>query len=341
MSETGKKRTTTPSTPGGNARPAKKKASTRKTPRKKAVPAPSVSEESAPKKKPAKRAARKKSPAKPKTTTASPASRKRTSKTSQKRTAPAAASGENASVELQTATKREGKGTGKRWPWRVFKCCGILLLLFLTLSSLWIITYRYVNPPLTPLMILRHVQEEEDVRKRWRDYKAVSPEFLLAVVAAEDQRFFEHHGFDFRQIKAAIETKLDGGRLRGGSTISQQVAKNVFLWPNSSWLRKGLEVWFTVGIELCWSKQRILEVYVNIAEMGEGIYGVEAAAQHYYHKPASDLTRAESAMLAAILPAPRDRSPLHPTEYLRQRQAWIVQQMYNLGGTRYLDQPRS
>ena len=157
------------------------------------------------------------------------------------------------------------------------------------------------------------------------------------MVAAEDQLFFQHCGFDFRQIRAAIETRLEGGRLRGGSTISQQVAKNVFLWPGRSWIRKGLEAWFTVGIELCWTKERILEVYVNIAEMGEGIYGVEAAARHYFHKPASVLTREESALLAAILPAPRERSPLHPSEYVRQRQAWILRQMHNLGGVRYLE----
>lgn len=224
----------------------------------------------------------------------------------------------------------------RRILWWAFKRGTIAALLFVLFSSAWIVLYRYVNPPLTPLMILRNVQDEEDVRKRWRDYGEISQEFLLAVVASEDQLFFKHNGFDIKQIRAAIETRLDGGKLRGGSTISQQVAKNVFLWPGRSWVRKGLEVWFTAGIELCWSKQRILEVYVNIAEMGEGIYGVEAAAQHYYHKPASALTREESALLAAILPAPRDRSPAHPTAFLRQRQAWIMKQMRNLGGVAYL-----
>lgn len=229
----------------------------------------------------------------------------------------------------------------RSWRRRVFvwglKVGVAVTLVFVLLSSVWVLTYRYVNPPLTPLMLLRHVQEEEDVRKRWRAYDEIAPEFLLAVVAAEDQLFFKHDGFDFKQIRAAIQTRLDGGRLRGGSTISQQVAKNVFLWPGRSWLRKGLEVWFTVGIELCWGKQRILEVYVNIAEMGQGIYGVEAAARHYYGKPASDLTRAESALLAAVLPAPRDRSPLQPTAYLQERQAWILGQMHNLGGPAYLE----
>lgn len=224
----------------------------------------------------------------------------------------------------------------RRMTWWLLKAGFVSILLFVALSSLWIVAYRYVNPPLTPLMVLRNVQDEEDVRKRWRDYDDISGEFLLAVVAAEDQLFFQHNGFDLKQIRAAIETRLDGGKLRGGSTISQQVAKNVFLWPGRSWIRKGLEAWFTAGIELCWPKERILEVYVNIAEMGEGIYGVEAAAQHYYHKPASALSREESALLAAILPAPRDRSPVRPTDYLRTRQAWIMKQMHNLGGVRYL-----
>lgn len=241
-----------------------------------------------------------------------------------------------AATKSPAETSSSKKSFRRRLAWWSLKSGTIAALLFAVVSGVWIGTYRYVNPPLTPLMVLRNVQDEEDVRKRWRDYDEISGEFLLAVVAAEDQLFFQHNGFDFKQIRAAIETRLDGGRLRGGSTISQQVAKNVFLWPGRSWIRKGLEVWFTAGIELCWSKERILEVYVNIAEMGEGIYGVEAAARHYYHKPASDLTRAESALLAAVLPAPRDRSPVRPTDYLRTRQTWIMKQMHNLGGVSYL-----
>ena len=209
-------------------------------------------------------------------------------------------------------------------------------IVFFTLTGAWIVTYRFVNPPTTPLMVLRHFQDEEDIRNRWRSYEEVSPEFLLAVVAAEDQLFFEHKGFDLKQIRAAIETRLDGGSLRGGSTISQQVAKNLFLWPGRSWIRKGFEVYFTVAIEFCWPKDRILEMYVNVAEMGPGIYGVESASQHYYGKSASDLTREESALLASILPAPRSRSPLSPTGYMHERQAWIMGQMHNLGGTSYL-----
>ncbi|MCF6284970.1 MAG: monofunctional biosynthetic peptidoglycan transglycosylase [Candidatus Hydrogenedentes bacterium] len=216
------------------------------------------------------------------------------------------------------------------------KAAFIFGLVFVTITGSWMVSYLFVNPPMTPLMLIRHFQDEEDIRNRWRSYDEVSPEFILAVVAAEDQLFFKHNGFDVKQIRAAIETRLEGGRLRGGSTISQQVAKNLFLWPGRSWIRKGLEVYFTVGIEFCWPKERILEMYVNVAELGPGIYGVESAAQHYYHKSASDLNRQESALLAAVLPAPRSRSPIAPTVYLRERQAWILGQMHNLGGPVYL-----
>ncbi len=253
------------------------------------------------------------------------------------------------------AKKGPAKGTkgdspaapsGPRWPLPSFggkralvfalKAGFIFGLIFVTVTGCWMLAYLFVNPPATPLMLLRHFQEEEDIRNRWRSYDEISPEFLLAVVAAEDQLFFEHRGFDVKQIQAAIETHLDGGNLRGGSTISQQVAKNLFLWPNRSWIRKGLEVYFTVGIEVCWPKRRILEMYVNVAEFGPGIYGVESAARHYFGKTALELTREESALLVTVLPAPRNRSPLQPTEYLRERQAWVLGQMHNLGGPSYL-----
>jgi len=224
----------------------------------------------------------------------------------------------------------------RRITWLTFKYGSFSFAAFVLFSALWVVFYRFVNPPVTPLMVLRHFQEEEDLRKRWRNYEDISPDFLLAVVAAEDQLFFQHSGFDLKQIQAAIDERLKGGRLRGGSTISQQVAKNAFLWPGRSWIRKGLEAWFTVGIELLWSKERILEVYVNVAELGRGIYGVESAAQHYYQKPASELTRSECALLATVLPDPRDRSPLNPTSSMRERQQWVLGQMRNLGGIDYL-----
>lgn len=223
------------------------------------------------------------------------------------------------------------RSRGRRVARLALKYGALASLVFVIASGCWILLYRFVNPPVTPLMVLRHFQEEEDLRKRWRGLEAISPDLVLAVVAAEDQRFFEHRGFDFEQIQAAIDEKLRGGRLRGGSTISQQVAKNVFLWPGRSWIRKGLEAWFTAGIELCWGKERILEVYLNVAEMGKGIYGAEAAAQAYYQKSALELSLNESAILATVLPDPRDRSPLSPTSAMRERQDWILRQMRNLG----------
>jgi len=243
----------------------------------------------------------------------------------------AARSAPAATGEARTARRRRWTGP------LIFaaKAAFIAALMFVTVTGGWVLAYLFVNPPATPLMLLRHYQEEEDIRKRWRDYDEISPEFLLAVVAAEDQLFFKHRGFDTKQIRAAIETRLDGGNLRGGSTISQQVAKNLFLWPGRSWIRKGLEAWFTVAIETCWPKERILEMYVNVAELGPGIYGAEAAAQHFYNKAAGELNREESALLASVLPAPRTRSPRQPTPYLRERQAWIMGQMHNLGGPAY------
>lgn len=155
----------------------------------------------------------------------------------------------------------------------------------------------------------------------------------LAVVASEDNRFLEHHGFDLEAIEKALDynQKKKGKKVRGASTISQQTAKNVFLWPQRSWIRKGLEVYFTVLIEFVWGKKRIMEVYLNVAETGKGIYGVEMAAQQYFGKPASRLTRSESALLAAILPNPLKWNPANPTPYLRERKDWILWNMGNIG----------
>jgi monofunctional biosynthetic peptidoglycan transglycosylase len=150
---------------------------------------------------------------------------------------------------------------------------------------------------------------------------------IQAVVASEDNRFMEHHGFDRKEIDKAIEESKNGGRVRGASTISQQTAKNVFLWPAKNYLRKGLEAYFTLLIEWIWGKERIMEVYLNSIEMGKGIYGVEAAAKTYYGEAAFQLTRNESAMIAVILPNPRERNPLKPSEYLRKRQSAILSLM--------------
>jgi monofunctional biosynthetic peptidoglycan transglycosylase len=155
-------------------------------------------------------------------------------------------------------------------------------------------------------------------------------------VAAEDQRFPQHRGFDFKQIDKALADRERGRRVRGASTISQQVAKNLFLWPGQSWVRKGIEAGLTVLIELAWPKPRILEVYLNVAEFGRGTWGVQAASRRYFRKDASRLTRSEAALLAAVLPAPRKYRVDAPSKYVRHRQAWIERQMRSLGGNGYL-----
>ncbi len=182
-----------------------------------------------------------------------------------------------------------------------------------------VLIYRVVPPPLTILMVERLVQGR-GLDHRWRPLSRIAPAMTEAVVASEDSQFCSHHGFDVKAIDAAIRhNEKRPGRIRGGSTISQQTAKNVFLWPERSWVRKGAEAWFTVLIETIWGKRRIMEVYLNTVEMGPGIYGVEAAAQHYFHKPARALGAAEAGRLAAILPSPLKWQAAHPGPYVRRR----------------------
>lgn len=182
--------------------------------------------------------------------------------------------------------------------------------------------------------MLAHRLDGGAVDVRWRDLDAIAPVLAMSVIAAEDQRFASHSGFDFAAIRSAV-AEADG-RPRGASTLSQQVAKNVFLWNGRSWLRKGLEAWYTVLVELIWPKRRILEVYLNVAEFGEDIYGAEAAAQRLFGKPASALTAAEAARLAAVLPSPRRWSARSPGPYVQRRSAWIQRQVRQLGGEAYL-----
>ena len=214
---------------------------------------------------------------------------------------------------------------------------------FLLLSIAAVVTLRFVDPWTSAFMVDARVTSWFDrdprplkLQYRWRDYDAISRQLALAVVAAEDQRFPDHHGFDFRQIRKAMDDAGRGRRSRGASTISQQVARNLFLWSGRSWVRKGLEAWFTVLIEALWPKQRVLEVYLNIAEFGRGIYGAEAAAQAFFRKPAARLTRAEAARLAAVLPNPKQRRADAPSRYVLRRQQEIEIQMAALGGTYYL-----
>lgn len=179
--------------------------------------------------------------------------------------------------------------------------------------------------------------ENAAFRYDWTPYEDISPHAALAVIAGEDQRFPDHHGFDFVEIQDALEDREEGKSLRGASTLSQQVAKNLFLWSGRSLVRKGLEAWFTVLLELLWPKQRILEVYLNIAEFGDYTFGVEAASRQFFNKPAARLTAGEAARLAAVLPNPLRYRADRPSAYVLKRQRWIERQMEQLGGTAYLN----
>jgi monofunctional biosynthetic peptidoglycan transglycosylase len=184
---------------------------------------------------------------------------------------------------------------------------------------LWVLVYRVVPPPLTILMVER-LWQGRGLDHRWVPLSRVAPVMVRAVIASEDSRFCAHHGFDVKAIDAALKHNEEKpGRIRGGSTISQQTAKNVFLWPQRSWVRKGAEAWFTVLIEAIWGKKRIMEVYLNTVEMGPGLYGVEAASQRDFHKSASALTGAEAGRLAAILPSPLKWKAARPGPYVRRR----------------------
>jgi monofunctional biosynthetic peptidoglycan transglycosylase len=217
----------------------------------------------------------------------------------------------------------------------------IFLLLF-ALHLIYIILLRWIDPPFTITQLSSWVSGD-GLKRDYIDYDEMSPNIRLAVIASEDQLFPDHNGFDIENIKKALESNKKKKRIRGASTISQQVAKNVFLWQGRSWFRKGLEVYFTFMIELIWSKERILEVYLNVAEMGKGIFGIEAAAQKYFKKPTSKLTRTEAAMIAACLPNPKKYVVNPPTRYISRRYPWILTQMNNLEGDpdvdRFLDKP--
>lgn len=200
---------------------------------------------------------------------------------------------------------------------------------FFVLTVFWVIALRFINPPVTYLMIKRGFEWKAKgkgfkIEKDWLSYDDISDNLKRAAIAGEDARFMTHFGFDTDAIQQAIAKNQSGKALRGGSTISQQVAKNVFLWPNRSWLRKGLETYFTFLIECLWSKKRILEVYLNVIEMGQGIYGAEAAAHYYFNKSAKSLTKKEAALIIAILPNPRKWDARSPSAYVNRRANNIV-----------------
>ena len=213
-----------------------------------------------------------------------------------------------------------------------------LMLWFFGLSIGVTALYSFLPVPCTPLMFQRCFQQAFDAERKvrwekdWVSLKEISPHLQLAVVCSEDQAFLEHEGFDFEAIEKAYSYNRTHKRTKGASTISQQTAKNVFLWPARSWLRKGLEVWFTFLTEMLWSKQRIMTIYLNVIEFGDGIYGAEAAARHFFNKSAKDLNRKEAALLASVLPNPIKYDASNPPANVRERQSWILRQMRSWGG---------
>lgn len=225
--------------------------------------------------------------------------------------------------------------------YQIFKLILKLVIIFFISTILIVFSMRWINPVTSSIMIQRQIAaffhgEFESINYHWVDYEDVSKFMPIAIVAAEDQNFPNHFGFDFKQIKKALKENKRGKRVRGASTITQQVAKNLFLWEGKSFVRKGIEAYFTLLIELLWDKQRILEVHMNIAEMGDKIFGVGTASVAYFKKPASQLTITQAALLAAILPNPRKYSVVKPSGYVRGRQTWIIRQINSLGGVDYL-----
>jgi monofunctional biosynthetic peptidoglycan transglycosylase len=237
---------------------------------------------------------------------------------------------------MARAAKPRGARRWLRW---IFLWLPLCFVLFTLAQVLYL---RWLPPPGSSFMANRWLEaklsNEVDfsLRYDWRDARSISPWLPIALVAAEDQNFPFHHGFDFKAIDKAMDSNKRGRKLRGASTISQQLAKNLFLWQGRSYVRKALEAWYTVLIEATWPKQRIIEVYANVVEFGDGVYGAEAAAQHFFHKPAARLSLSESARLAAVLPAPRRYNAGAPGPYVQRRANWIQRQVGHLGGPSYL-----
>jgi monofunctional biosynthetic peptidoglycan transglycosylase len=238
--------------------------------------------------------------------------------------------------QVRMTARKQAKTSWVRWlVWRT-------VLAVVVVTVIPVICLRWIPPPTSAVMLAQHIGEivqgkhRQSVRHHWTRWNAISAPMCLAAVAAEDQRFPQHWGFDFASIADAVETHGTPGRLRGASTITQQVARNLFLWQGRSYIRKGLEAYFAVLLETLWPKRRILEVYLNVAEFGDGVYGVGAAAQTFFGKRPIELQTAEAALLAAVLPNPRRLHVRNPSPYVRERAQWIESQMVQLGGPAYL-----
>lgn len=212
------------------------------------------------------------------------------------------------------------------------------LILF---SFILVFLYKWIPVKITPLMIIRSIKNYQDgyeikTKHNWKPIESISKNIQIAVICSEDQNFLKHNGFDFNAIEKAFKNNKKGKKIRGASTISQQTAKNVFLWPNRSWLRKGLEAYFTFLIERFWSKERIMEVYLNSIEMGNGLYGIESASQYWFNKSSSNISTSEAAAIAAILPNPRKYKARPASNYITSRIKWIQNQMRNMGTINYV-----
>lgn len=206
---------------------------------------------------------------------------------------------------------------------------------FLTISFIWVLIYRFINPPITFLMVQRAIERKLDgkdlkINQSWIAMEDLSTNLKKAAIAGEDINFLNHYGFDFKAMETAFEKNKKGKKIRGGSTISQQTAKNVFLWPGRSYIRKAFEAYFTVLMELLWGKERILEVYLNVIEMGDGVYGAEAAVQNYWGKSASSMSKSQAALLVAVLPNPLRWNPTRPTRFIYYKQGLILRNMRSL-----------
>lgn len=223
----------------------------------------------------------------------------------------------------------------RTWPRRLLKALALAVLLLLGGSLAGVLVLRWAPVPSTALMLARRLEPKARAQVHaWVPLEEIAPSLGLAVLAAEDQNFSEHWGFDWQAIEKALAHNERSRRKKGASTVTQQTAKNLFLWEGRTWVRKGFEAWFTLLLELAWPKRRILEVYLNSVEFGEGVFGAEAAARTFFRKPAKRLSAEESALLAAVLPSPRRFRADAPSPYVRGRQAWILEQMRLMGGER-------
>ena len=220
---------------------------------------------------------------------------------------------------------------------RLCKIIKQLLFGSVFLSVLIVVLFRFVNPPISMFMILHFLESGNKIEKEWKSIEEISPSVPMAFIASEDQLFLTHSGFDVGAIQKAIESNQSNQRIRGGSTISQQLAKNLFLYSSKSYVRKGLEAYFTFLIELIWPKKRIMEVYLNVVEMGEGVYGVPKGAELYFKKSAESISTREAALMATALPNPKLYSLRSPSNYMIKRANWVQTQMRNLGGVGILN----